>query len=328
MRSPFKPSLVLSGVAVTSLVVAALGTSGCGPKAGPPPTRKVSQDPQLVARGKYLAENVAACVACHSKRDFSKVGAPIIAGTEGSGGEMLTKAKHNVPGTIPTPNITPTALSSWTDGEILHATTSGISKDGTALFPVMPYPNWRTLATEDADAIVAYVRSLPPLPGVKKERSLNFPLGIIVNTIPKPAEPQAKPDPTDAVATGKYLTTIAGCFHCHTIEKRGVYKEGMHFAGNHPFRRDDFQIMAPNITPDVETGIGSWTQDIFVARFAAYRDEAVINTARPANTPEYSEMAWGVFAGMTDEDLGAIFAYLRTVPAVKNPVVRLEKIAE
>lgn len=306
--------------ATLSLAVA----TGCGPKVGPPPTKKIVQDPQALDRGRYLANHVAGCIACHSQRDLTKVGAPIVEGTEGAGGEVLTKKEHNAPGVIPTPNITPAALSAWSDGQIAYAFSAGVDANGDALFPIMPYPIWRNMAASDVDAIVLYLRSLEAKKSEDKERSLNFPLGIIVNTMPQEPTPQALPDPNDSVATGAYLAKMAGCHHCHSQEKRGVYKEGMEYAGGHDFKRGEHKIVAPNITPHEETGIGSWSKEAFIARFAAFRDPAVVNAPLPSDLPP-SEMPWTALAGMTDDDLGAIYDFLRTVPPVENKVERYLK---
>lgn len=306
--------------ATLSLAIA----TACGPKVGPAPTKKIVQDPQALERGRYLANNVAGCIACHSQRDLTKVGTPIVEGTEGAGGEVLTKETHNAPGVIPSPNITPSALSSWSDGQVAYAFTAGVDAEGDALFPVMPYPIWRNMAASDVDAVVLYLRSLEGKTSASQERSLNFPLGIIVNTIPQEPTPQELPDPNDSVATGAYLAKMAGCHHCHSQEKRGVYKEGMEFAGGHVFKRGEHKIVAPNITPHEATGIGSWTKEAFVARFAAFRDPAVLNAPLPEGMPP-SEMPWASLAGMTDDDLGAIYDFLRTVPPVENKVEVYQK---
>ena len=81
-------------------------------------------------------------------------------------------------------NITPAAIGSWTDGELLRAVTQGVSKDGTPLFPLMPYPHFGALDEEDIHAVLAYVRSFKAIESTPKPRQLNFPLNLIVRTIP------------------------------------------------------------------------------------------------------------------------------------------------
>ena len=85
---------------------------------------------------------------------------PIIEGTFGGGGEKFGK-EAGFPGTLYSKNITPYALHNWTDGEIFRATTSGETKDGKALFPLMGYPAYGKMDREDVYSIIAYVRTLP-----------------------------------------------------------------------------------------------------------------------------------------------------------------------
>jgi len=324
MPKPLQPKSLSNIISVlptvTSVALAGLVlvTAACGPKVGPADDRKIDSSPALVERGRYLANGLG-CIECHSTRDHSKVGGPVVAGTEGGGGMVLTKERDGAPGSIPVPNITPTGLSDWSDGEIARAITSGVAKDGRALFPMMPYPVYSKLAREDVDALVAYLRSLPPV-GQKDvgERSLNFPLGIIVNTIPKEPSPMALPADSDVEGKGAYLAQVAGCMHCHTIEKRGVYKEGMHYAGGHTFKSRGTLVQAPNITPH-PTGLGSWTEEVFVARFAAYRDPTAFD-APQADDKAIAFMPWWSLSQLTDDDLKAIYGALQKVPPVDHTV--------
>ena len=89
-------------------------------------------------------------------------------------------------------NITPAAIGSWTDGELLRAGHRRVCRsDGTPLFPLMPYPHFGAMAEDDVHAVLAYVRSLKAIENTNiPERELNFPLNLIVRTIPAPATPQ------------------------------------------------------------------------------------------------------------------------------------------
>ncbi len=96
--------------------------------------------------------------------------------------------------------------------------------------------------------------------------------------------------------------------------------EGMDFAGGFEIPMETGGICrSANITPDVETGIGSWTKDMFIKRFKFYEnnDSLFVN-----HGDSNSEMPWSVYARMTEEDLGSIYDYLRTVKPVKNRITK------
>jgi cytochrome c553 len=121
------------------------------------------------------------------------------------------------------------------------------------------------------------------------------------------------------VAYGRYLSMIASCADCHTPAEKGEPVPGMDYAGGFEFKFPGGTVRSLNITPDPETGIGIWTKEDFVARFKAFADSASQNvpvTMNEFNTP----MPWIMYAGMSDEDLGAIYTYLRTLKPVKNQV--------
>ena len=184
--------MVLVKIVVAVLVVFVLTIAGgliyltAGfPKAGPPPDITVEPTPERLARGAYLANHVAVCVDCHSTRDWTLFAGPVVPGTEGQGGERFGE-EMGFPGTFYAGNITPHAIGDWTDGELARAITSGVNRNGEALFPVMPYPAYKTMSREDLYAVVAYIRSLEPIAGDVPARNLNFPMNLIVRTIPQP----------------------------------------------------------------------------------------------------------------------------------------------
>ncbi|MEO8584026.1 MAG: cytochrome C, partial [Flavitalea sp.] len=129
---------VLISIFVVLLLIAVAYLKLFLPNVGTAPVVKIEATPERLERGKYLAENVTVCVDCHSTRDFTKYAGPIKAGPFGGGGEEFGH-DFGFPGFFYSRNITPSHLSSWTDGEIVRAVTSGVSKDGTALFPLMNY---------------------------------------------------------------------------------------------------------------------------------------------------------------------------------------------
>jgi mono/diheme cytochrome c family protein len=286
------------------------------PRVAPPSSVKVESTPARIARGAYLSRHVVGCSDCHGERDWSKYSAPQMREREGHGG----MAFHLDIGTLYGPNITPAAIGGWTDGEVLRAMTEGVSKDGRPLFPLMPYEAFAQMSREDAESVIAFIRTLPAVARDIPPTVLKFPMNLIVRTIPKPVTlPASAPDRSDRIAYGRYLTTLASCSSCHTRMVRGRPVPNMTFAGGlefHP-RTGGIQRSA-NITPDMETGIGRWTEAQFVARFtsiAALDDRALVLNGR-RNT----EMPWRDYGGMDPQDLSAIYSYLRTVPAVHNAV--------
>jgi mono/diheme cytochrome c family protein len=300
----------LAGIALAYLFLAL-------PKVSPPSTVKVVSTPEKIARGEYLARHVVGCVVCHGTRDWTRFSGPLKPGTEGRGSVFDIEIAS-----LHASNITPAGIGEWTDGELIRAITEGVSRDGRPLFPLMPYDNYRTMAPDDLEAVVAYVRSLKPVAVVPPapETTIKFPLNLIVRTMPGPAAPAPRPDPiTDRIAYGKYVTTIASCGHCHTPREGEL--EGKLFAGGTVMKLPGGRMQfSANITPDQRTGIGSWTEAQFVDRFkiVAQLDDETLK----AQSGHQTEMPWRDFGGMTREDLAAIYLYLRTVPAVANDVPR------
>ncbi|MEX0610265.1 MAG: c-type cytochrome [Balneolaceae bacterium] len=291
------------------------------PNTGPATDLTVEITPERVERGEYLAHSVMVCMDCHSERDFSLFSGPLVSGTLGKGGERFD-ANMGFPGNFYARNLTPYNIGDWTDGELFRAITTGVNKEGKALFPVMPYLNYGKIDKEDVYDIIAYIRSLDPIEHDVTESVPDFPMNFIINTIPTEAEFTQKPDPSDRVAYGKYLVTAASCNDCHTKMEQGTYVEGMEFAGGFEFQFPSGEMTrSANITPDKKTGIGSWTEDQFVNRFKAYVDTNItLPKVAPGqfNTP----MPWTMYATMKEDDLRAIYTYLQTVKPIENLVTR------
>jgi mono/diheme cytochrome c family protein len=314
------------GLAVATLLL--LGFGGVGyllvafPQAGAAPNLSIQGTPQLLERGRYLAVHVSGCIDCHSERDWQRFSGPIVARTEGKGGQRFGR-ENGIPGTIFAKNITPSALGNWSDGELVRAFTAGVSKDDSPLFPLMPYPSYAGMCERDVNAVVAYLRTLQPIDNSVPSADLGFPMNLVVRTLPAPPRPEPCPDPANAVAHGAYLTRIAGCADCHTPKSHGKPLPGMDFAGGFSFEgmpNGGGTVRASNITPEAGTGIGAWKREDFIRRFKAFADRAATVAVKPGafNTV----MPWTIYAGMTEADLGAIYDYLRTVPPVKNSVER------
>lgn len=292
------------------------------PDVGPSPDLKIDKTAAVVERGDYLANHVMVCIDCHSKRDWSLFSGPPVVGSEGAGGERFGR-EFGFPGEFFSPNITPHNLKDWTDGEIFRLITTGVTKKGEAIFSVMPYLSYGTLDQSDIEAVVAYIRTLQPLEASWPPRELDFPVSLIINTIPKPASLSTRPDPSEPVSYGHYLLKASACADCHTKMEKGQVT-GEYLAGGFEFPFPDGTVLkSANITPDV-TGIGSYTKDFFIRKFREYTDTAI---TLPAVQPGdfQSIMPWYMYGGMTEEDLAAMFDYLQTVPPVNNVVERLSE---
>ncbi len=283
---------------------------------------KIAQSPERIERGRYLAHHVTVCMDCHSSRDWSQFAGPL-SGNLGGGGEKFDR-DMGFPGTIYAPNITPSNLGEWTDGQIFRAITTGVDKDGNALFPVMPYHHYGQMDKEDIYSIIAYIRTLSPIKNNIAERELDFPLNFLVNTMPREAQPKPKPNENNRLAYGAYLVNAAGCVDCHSKTDKGSIVKGSEFGGGMEFKQPAGIVRSPNITPDKETGIENWTEETFVQSFKIYADSSYKS---PEYTPDdlNSPMPWHMYSGMKKEDLEAIYTYLQSIKPIENSVNRYEK---
>ncbi|NGP88840.1 c-type cytochrome [Fodinibius halophilus] len=290
------------------------------PAVKPAPDISVKGTPAQIERGKYLAEHVTVCIDCHSNRDWSKFSGPIKSGTYGRGGDIFNE-KMGMPGTFYAQNITPHNLGNWTDGEIYRTITTGVTKEGKPMFPVMPYPAYAKMDPDDVKAIIAYLRTLEPITYNAPSSEPNFPMNLIMRTIPQEAQPMERPPKSDPVKYGKYLTLIGGCAECHTPQKQGADIEGMYLAGGFEFGMPNGTVRSANITPHQKYGIGRWSKNEFVERFKQY-DVPTDSLSSVSGNQFNTIMPWKMYAGMTDEDLEAIYEYLQTVEPVDNSVNR------
>lgn len=289
------------------------------PNVGDAPDMKVEITPERVARGEYLANHVTLCIDCHSKRDWTRFAGPPVEGTFGMGGELFDH-KFGFPGSYYSKNITPEGISRYTDGELFRIITTGVNKEGKAIFPVMPYPYYGQMDEEDIKAIIAYIRTLKPIKNEVKESVSDFPMNFIINTIPHKANLQKMPPKNDAVSYGKYLATAGACMECHTQVDKGQIIPELAYSGGREFPFPDGSIVrSGNITPDKETGIGVWTREQFVYLFRARSDSAAL-AKKLAPGESNSIMPWTMYGKMNQEDLEAIFAYLRTLKPISNKV--------
>jgi len=281
----------------------------------------VEATPERIARGEYLANHVAVCIDCHSTRDWSRFSGPPTAGTLGKGGDVFDQ-KFGFPGVYYARNITPEGISRYTDGELFRTITTGVSKEGRAMFPVMPFHYYGQMDEEDIKSIIAYIRTLPPIKSQVPESKSDFPMNFIINTIPHEASFTKLPPKTDVINYGKYMTNAASCVECHTKIDKGSLVAGTEFGGGREFLFPDGSVVrSANISSDEETGIGGWDDETFVSLFKAHSDSATLNTK--LNPGEFNSlMPWTMYGKMNDEDLKAIFAYLKTVKPISNNVVK------
>jgi mono/diheme cytochrome c family protein len=281
---------------------------------------------QVIARGSYLANHVAGCIECHSSHDFSKFSSPLIPGSEGGGG-MVFDQKFQLPGVLYGKNITPdsaTGIGAWTDDEVLRAMTQGINKHGDTLFPLMPYANLNRMAKQDLLSIIAYLRTLKPIRNEVPKRQLMVPIAMVYpgKFLQPSVDGNVKPSESDPVKYGEYLTTFADCGTCHSpLTPMGPDQSRM-FAGGYTFQLPTNKVSSANITPDSATGIGTWSEERFMNKFTVYRDPKEID--RDPGT-QNTIMPLSLYAGIKDEDLKAIYAYLRTVKPVSNKVEKFPK---
>jgi mono/diheme cytochrome c family protein len=270
-------------------------------------------DPRAAARlerGRYLVEGPAHCFMCHSELDWTRAGLPPKRGGEGGGQNPFPEEAFPW---LVAPNISPdpeTGTGRWTDEQFRLALRRGIGSGGRTLFPMMPYRLFHDMAEEDLEAVIAYLRSVPP---VRRE--------VPVSRLPEPLKQSLRPlppagaipvvDRSSPLKYGEYLTKIANCTGCHTpLDPKGVPLPGMDWAGGLNLVGPWGNVHSVNLTPD-PSGIPYYTEELFLK---------TIHTGNPGGKPLNPIMPWGYFRKMTDEDLKAIFAYLKSLPPVSHRI--------
>ena len=279
----------------------------------PYPDVTASTDSTVIARGRYVVRDLANCANCHG--DQSQKAA--IAESQDvplSGGFVFDIP----PGKFYARNITPDSLSGLgaiSDGAIARALRNGVGHDGRALLPFM---EMQGLSDEDLVAVVSYLRAQAPVRNMVPMHEYSF-LGKIVRAtvLAKPVGPRATPPvatPHGAtVENGRYLVeSVTLCGACHTQRNMmtGAFT-GPYLGGATGFEKDasGHSWSPPNITADPTTGrVGMMNEDGFVARFRAGR-------ILPG-----SPMPWQGFRQMSDDDLRAIYRFIKTVPPAHRDV--------
>ncbi len=271
-----------------------------------------AQTREQIARGKYVFGAAAGC-GCHTvpKQALN------------AGGR-----KYDGPfGTVYSSNITPdptTGIGKWTDEQMITATRAGRRPNGERLIPVHPYTVFNGMAEQDLKDVVVYLRSVPPVNRAKSAKKISVPL---FESVFLPAwlatfaavETPPKSAPTSGAARGEYLTrAVSHCGECHTPRTMTMAVDNTRFLAGNPKGKGPEGSAVPNITPDRETGLGSWSEE----QIAGYLETG--------NKPDgdvagglMAEVIQGSSAGykdLTKADRLAIAKYLKSIPPIKNRI--------
>jgi hypothetical protein len=224
------------------------------PNVGPPEEMVIEKTPERIERGEYLAHHVMLCMDCHAIRDFSLFTGPPIESTLGAGGDIFDHSMQ-FPGVFVSANITPSGIGEWTDGELYRLITTGVKRDGKPIFPIMPYQSYGKLDPEDIKSVIAYIRTLEPVETNHPASKPDFPMNLIMRTIPEKATPRTIPSKEDKIAYGEYMVIASACADCHTKFEKGKFI-GEQLAGGREFEFPDGSILrTANLTPHNTTGI-------------------------------------------------------------------------
>jgi mono/diheme cytochrome c family protein len=268
----------------------------------PYPNIVASADTTIIARGKHLVFSSAHCINCHNKNNPDSL---IALGQDVplSGGVLFDIGIAK----IYSKNITPdkeTGIGKYTDAEIARTLRYGVHANRDPVFDFMPFHN---TSDDDLTAIISYLRSQKPVRNEIPENELSTMGKVIKAFMMKPVGPTGEvpntviPDTT--AAYGKYLTmSLSECNGCHT--KRNLAGEfvGEPFGGGGEVEG----FITPNLTPDSSGRIYNWTKQNFIDRF------------RMGKLIPKSPMPWNSFKRMTDDELTAIYNYLKTVKPAKT----------
>lgn len=307
--------LAVAGGAVLVLIAAAGAYVALAPIPHYPVARvdfPVDVTPERVARGKRHVEML--CAACHMDSGTGALTGKRMPDLPAQFGESWSRniTAHPVKG-----------IGSWTNGEIVHLLRTGVARDGRYTPPWMV--KMPLASDEDLRDIVAFLRSDDPLVQARDvddhESRPSFLTKVLCRVafkpFPYPAQPLVAPAPTDKVAYGRYLVTSRLlCYACHSAdfssnddlrpEKSAGYLGG----GNAMPDLAAKMVYTANLTPDPETGLGGWSEEQF--------HRALKDGIRPDNRPLRYPMV--PYRALDEPEVSAIFAYLRSVPAIRNRV--------
>lgn len=272
---------------------------------------KVEVTPERVARGEKIA--IVLCNGCHANNDNRLVGKPILDLPAEFGKAYslnITQDKEE-------------GIGSWTDGEIMYFLKTGIKRNGK-YSPIMP--KLPRMADEDVKSVIAYLHSdrypVQATKGKQPEQAPSLLLKILTNTVMKPLEPIKEPinvpDSTNIVEFGKYIANdMIACYACHS--KDFSKQDPLHpenslgfYGGGNPMPNLEGQIIpSSNITFDEETGIGK-----------KYTETQFVDAVRLCKKSDGSTLRYPMqpHITLTDYEVKAVYAYLKTIPKIKNQV--------
>lgn len=306
------------GIAAASFLIGAIllqagsGADPSLPKARPLTDRKFERTEKRLMRGKYLVQGVLQCFVCHSDRSWKEPGAPVVPGKMGAGSIMFDEKDYR----MVAPNITPdktTGAGTWTDDMLARAIREGIGHDGRALHPQMWYSTFRMLPDEDLASVIVYMRSIPAVRNALPRRRLTAEKEKQIQVQPQPiTAPVATPELSTPVQRGAFLARIADCIGCHTYWY-GDVNPGF-FAGGNLIEHGNVKAFSTNLTPD-PSGIPYYDGALF---------REVMRTGSVKARRLSPMMPWVVFRNMNDEDLNAIFAFLKNLKPVHHNIANGE----
>ena len=259
----------------------------------------------LVERGSYLVNAVMVCDGCHTPRGKSGL---IMEKRFAGRSQVWDTPAYTVRGT----NITPdreTGIGAWSDDDIKRSLTEGLHRLGRPLSPQMPFTFYMILTRRDLDALVAYMRSVAP---VRNEvQAPVYKTAMHYELVPGAVEPFTEADLRDPLKRGFYLATIAHCMECHGRRPDGVqdYKNSWG-KGGYVFTGPWGSAVTSNITSHPKSGIGAWT-DVEIRRALTH---GVSRDGREFKPPMARQ---DFFSKMTDADLDALVAWIRTIPPLE-----------
>jgi mono/diheme cytochrome c family protein len=296
-----------------SVVVASVALlGGCRTAAIPIPERPTTSDAQqLATRGESIVRNVAVCGHCHAADAKRDPDGPLSGGMEFRNWRIGVARASNLT------NDSETGLGAWSEGEIVRALRNGVSRNGRLVNPVMPYEWFHRMSDDDAFAVAHYLKTLAPVRNhVTQSPNLWYRIGRLLLLRPKPALTSTAPPAGVTPEYGSYLANHVGlCADCHTqrVGIRSAPDRKRLFAGMAK-PPEGFPANPSNLTPDVETGIGRWSEADFV--------KALRSGVTPDGRQLHPFMPWRQNGRMSDDDLRAIYVYLRTLPPIRNVVPR------
>ncbi len=259
-------------------------------------------------RGAYLVTTIGACGNCHSPVDHNgNRDGPALSGGPAILAPVFTAHPPNITSDVET------GIGTWSEDQIVDALRNGRRPDGRILRPPMPVPFYRSLSDTDVHAIATYLRSLPPtanrVPASTYQAQTPASYGPPVVSVPEP-------DRTKLVAYGGYLANAGHCMLCHTPNGPDGQRDYVHRLGAGGFSVETANgvRVSANITSDVTTGIGSWS-DVQIT--AALRHGVAADGSSLATI-----MPWPYLEGMKPDDLAALVAWLRSLPPIENVVVQ------